>query len=139
VTGEAHGASTTEGDAETGHTRRIIGWSLVGAGGALAVGAVVAGLIAKSNSDKLTSASQSMGQNVFDPSWESTGKNANRAMIGLAIGAGAAAVAGVIVLVTAPSSVEAPAEGAPSPATARATVAPWLAGGLVGAGATLQF
>jgi Tetratricopeptide repeat len=129
-------STPTEGDASSGHVQRIIGWSLVGLGTAAAVGAVIEGFIAKSNSDKVTSASQSMGKMEFDASWEMKGKNANTAMIGLAIGAGAAVVAGVIVVLTAPSSSEAtPAEAAPGVAT----VAPWLGVGVVGAGATLRF
>jgi tetratricopeptide (TPR) repeat protein len=133
--GDGTPPSSTQDVAGSGHVQRIIGWSLVGLGAAAAAGAVIEGIIAKNNSDKVTTASQSMGKIEFDAGWEKQGKNANTAMIGLAIGAGAAAVAGVIVVLTAPSSSEAPVEAAP----AVATVAPWLGVGIVGAGATLRF
>jgi hypothetical protein len=126
-------------EAEGAGTRRIVGWSLVGVGAAAGIGAVVAGLIAKNKSDKVTNGSQSMGKTMFDPTWESGGKNANRAMIGLAIGGGAAAVAGVILVITASSSSDEAKPAEAPAAAAQAQVAPWVGGGVVGAGATLRF
>ncbi|MDB4980538.1 MAG: Thiol-disulfide isomerase [Myxococcales bacterium] len=128
-----------QGEGGDGHVRRIVGWSLVGLGGAAAVGAVIEGLIAKKYSDKVTSASQSNGKIEFDAGWEKEGTNANTAMIWLSAGAGAAVVAGIILVATAPSAAESPADASATAPTARATVAPWLGGGIVGAGATLNF
>ncbi len=130
---------TLQDDGGGSPVRKIVGWSFVGLGAAAAVGAVIEGLVAKKYSDKVTSASQSHGTTEFDAGWEKEGKNANTAMLGLAIGAGAAVAAGIILVATAPSASEAPADVPAAPPTARATVAPWFGLGLVGAGATLKF
>jgi Tetratricopeptide repeat len=141
----AVGISTTPAqsaaDEESKGTRRIIGWSLVGVGVAAGVGAVIFGTIAKQQSDKVTEMSQHPATMpvTFDPELEKKGKNANAAAIGLAIGAGAATIAGVILVVTAWSSGETPPAEPTSSETARATVTPWLGAGIVGAGADFRF
>jgi tetratricopeptide (TPR) repeat protein len=138
----ASGATPTspssETDGDSGHSRRVAGWIVAGVGAAAGVGAVVAGLIAKSNADKVTSASQAMGKNEFNPNLEKDGKNANTAMIALAIGAGALVATGAILIVIGSSSSEV-STGVASVHTPRAAVTPWLGGGVVGAGATLRF
>jgi hypothetical protein len=123
---------------EISHTRAIVGWSLIGAG---VVGGVLAGVFgsqAKDKSDTLTKQSKMNGAVEFDPTVETDGKNANLEMIICAAAGGALAAAGVIVLLTGGSSGEAAAEPAPV-STARATITPWLGGGIVGAGADFRF
>jgi hypothetical protein len=78
-----------------------------------------------------------MAGKVFDPSVETAGKNANIAAIALGIGGGAVAIAGAIVLITGGSSSETTEK--PATPVARLSVTPWLASGLVGGGARLQF
>jgi tetratricopeptide (TPR) repeat protein len=121
--------------AEPSHARAVVGWSLLVAG-VIADG--VAGYEAyraKQKGDQLTSDSQK--GKVFDPSLETSGKNANIAAIALGIGGTALAVTGIIVLATGGSSPE----EAEKPATpvARLTLTPWISAGLVGGGARLQF
>ncbi|HVZ72250.1 MAG TPA: tetratricopeptide repeat protein [Polyangia bacterium] len=136
---EATPAQASAEPSEGSRVRRIVGYSCLGVAVAAGVGALVEGLIAKSDANKVTSASQSNGKTAFDPTWESNGKNANTTMIGLAIGAGAAAVAGVILVATSMSgSQDAASEPATTPASS-AMVSPWIGGGVVGAGAALRF
>jgi tetratricopeptide (TPR) repeat protein len=123
---------------EPSRTRTIVGWSLIGAG---AVGGVLAGVFgakAKDRSDSLTSMSKMNGAVEFDPTLEKQGKDAQLYMIISAAAGGAAAITGVILLLTGGSSGEAPAESAPV-SSARATITPWLGGGVVGAGADFRF
>jgi len=120
---------------ETSHARAVVGWSLIGAG--LIVDGVAAyeGYRARQKGDQLTRDSMA-GDRVFDPSVETAGKNANVAAIALGIGGTAVAIAGAIVLITGGSS-----EQTEKPATpvARLSVTPWIASGLWGGGARLQF
>jgi tetratricopeptide (TPR) repeat protein len=113
--------------------RRIVGWSLIGAGVAAGGAGGYFALLAKSKADKLSDASRR--GDVFDSALERSGKNANLAAM-IFGGAGAATVvAGVIVLVTGDS----PSEEAAPAQTARAEVFPLLGGGVVGAGAHVRF
>jgi tetratricopeptide (TPR) repeat protein len=115
--------------------RKIVGWSIIGAGVAAGVGSVITGLLSKSKSDKVGNDSQSGA--VFNPDDEVDGKNYERLAIGLGIGAGAAVVTGAIVLLTGGSSS---AESTPAEApVSTARVVPWLSGGIVGAGADIRF
>jgi hypothetical protein len=116
-------------------TRKVVGFSLIGAGVVSGVGCLIAALIAKNKSDKVST--DSMNGATFDPNDQKNGKNADVAAMVMGGIAGAAVVAGVIVLATGggPSSDSGTASGA----TARATVAPWLGGGIVGAGAGFRF
>jgi tetratricopeptide (TPR) repeat protein len=120
---------------ETSHARAVVGWSLIGAG--LIVDGVAAyeGYRAKQKGDQLTRDSQA--GRTFDPNLETAGKNANVAAIALGIGGTAVAIAGVIVLITGGSS-SAEAEKPATP-VARVWLTPWIASGLVGGGARLQF
>jgi hypothetical protein len=119
-------------------TRTIVGWSLIGAGVASGVVAGIFGAKAKDKSDQLTSMSKMGGSVEFDATIETDGKNANTTMIICAAGGGALVATGIIILLTGGGSSEAPTESAPV-STARATITPWLGGGLVGAGADFRF
>jgi tetratricopeptide (TPR) repeat protein len=120
-------------------TRLIVGLGLIGLGAAAGVVAGLEGMSARNKGDTLTSQSKMGGTIEFDPNIEKDAKNADKALIGLAIGAGALAAAGVIVLVTGGSSAEASSPEATPVPTARANVVPWLGAGLVGAGADIRF
>jgi len=119
---------------ETSHARTVVGWSLIGAGAIVGGVAVYEGYRAHQKGDQLTK--DSMAGNVFDPSVETAGKNANIAAIALGIGGTAVALAGAIVLITGGSSETTEKHATP---VARLSVTPWLASGLVGGGARLQF
>jgi hypothetical protein len=145
------GAGTTEppvGAAdESGHTLRVVGWSLVGGGVLFGAGALVTGLMARSKGQDVTNMSNS--DQMFDPNVEHSGILLNHVTIGLGVTGGALAVAGAILVVVGSSGSSggsggesAPAqESAPPPATTppAAMVAPWLGNGLVGAGAAFRF
>jgi hypothetical protein len=149
ITGSVGGADTVgtvtaapppgERDEGSGHVRRIVGWTCIGVGVAAGVGSAVAMLIAKQKSDKVSQMSQDPAHVPFDVTYETDGTNANRLAIGLGIGAGAAVVAGVILVATSGSSSSAEAQTPESAPVARATIAPWLGGGIVGAGADFRF
>jgi tetratricopeptide (TPR) repeat protein len=121
---------------EPSHARAVVGWSLLAAG-VIADG--VAGYEAyraKQKGDQLTT--DSMNMKVFDPSVETSGKNANVAAIALGIGGTALAITGIIVLATGgSSSPEEPDKPATPVACVRLT--PWIGAGLFGGGARLQF
>jgi hypothetical protein len=114
--------------------RKIVGFGLIGVGVLAGVGAGVAGLYAKGKADDVSNASKTGG--TFNPEDQTAGKNASNAAIGLGIGAGACAAAGIIVLLTGGSSSS--EAGSESP-VATASVTPWLGAGLVGAGADFRF
>ena len=73
---------------------------------------------------------------TFDPAVETAGKNANIAALVLGIGGSVLALTGIIVLVTGSSEQQAEKPATP---VARLSLTPWISGGLVGAGARLQF
>jgi tetratricopeptide (TPR) repeat protein len=124
-------------------TRRVIGWSMVGAGVASGVVAIIEGVHAKNLGDQLTKASD-----VSDPkpwsayyeSIQSEGKTANIVAIVCGIAGATVAVAGAVILITNGSS-SSPSDNSAPPATPNTTVsfAPWLAPGLVGGGMGLRF
>jgi len=120
---------------EPSNTRAIVGWILIGVG--VAAGGIggYEAYVAKQKSDQLTNASRMNAMKTFDPAVETAGKNANIAAIALGIGGTVLALTGIIVLVTGSS------EQTEKPATpvARLSLTPWISGGLVGAGARLQF
>jgi tetratricopeptide (TPR) repeat protein len=138
VTGETPPPAPV-GESSSGKTLKIVGIAVIGVGVLAEVGSLIFGKIAKDKGDSLTSMSDATTKVQFDPSIQQAGKNAQTAQIALGITAGVAAVAGVIlVIVGSTSGDSAPAE-APPATTARATIAPWLAPGLVGAGAGFRF
>jgi hypothetical protein len=132
-------AQPPEEAAASRRVHRIVGWSLIGAGAIAGGAAGYFASVAKSKADKISAESRSDVPLVFDPAVERNGKNANLATIIFASTGAAAVVAGVIVLLTGGSSAP---DGAPAQ-TARAGLVPrlfpMLGGGVVGAGAHLQF
>jgi len=120
---------------EVSHTGTVVGWCLIGAGLIADGVAAYEGYRAKQKGDQLTR--DSMNGQVFDPSLETDGKNANIAAIALAIGGTAVAVAGAIVLISSGGSSEQPEK--PATPVARLSLTPWISTGLVGGGARLQF
>ena len=126
---------------EPSQTRKIISWSVLGAGVVTAGVGAVFGILAKQKSNSVSNMSNSSSTQPaveFDPQLEHDGKVYNNVFIGLTIAGGAIAATGVVLLLTGGSSAEAPA-AAPPPATAQATFIPWLGAGLVGAGADFRF
>ncbi|HSZ80720.1 MAG TPA: tetratricopeptide repeat protein [Polyangia bacterium] len=121
---------------EQSQARKIVSWSVLGAGVVTAGVGVVFGILAKQKSDSVTSMSNSHPAVEFNPQLEHDGKVYNNLFIGLTIAGGAVAVTGVVLLLTGGSSAEAPPA---TPATAQATFLPWLGAGLVGAGADFRF
>ena len=126
---------------ETSSARTVLGLCLIGAGVVVDGVAAYEGYRAKQKADQLTrdsmAAMNGMMAKTFDPSLETSGKNANIAAIALGIGGTAVAIAGAIVLITGGSS----SADTEKPATpvAGLTVTPWISRGLVGGGARLQF
>jgi hypothetical protein len=118
--------------------RKVVSWVLVGVGAGALVGGGIAGIIAKQKSDSVSNMSKSDPSVEFDPTVEHSGMVANDWFIGLGIAGVACAATGVVLLLTGGSSAEGAPAAAP-PATARATFAPWLGAGIVGAGADLRF
>jgi tetratricopeptide (TPR) repeat protein len=115
--------------------RKIIAWTLMGVGVVAGGGAAYEAQVAKDKSDKVTAQSRSNPPIAFDPAVEQNGKTANVLAIVLG-GVGAAAIiTGVVLLITGGSSASPEA----ATTTARATVTPWVGGGVVGAGAELRF
>jgi tetratricopeptide (TPR) repeat protein len=123
---------------EPSRARAVVGWSLLGAGLIADGVAAYEGYRAKQKGDQLTKDSMMTGTKVFDPSLETDGKNANIAAIALGIGGTALAITGIIVLATGGSSTPEQSEKPATP-VARMTLTPWIAHGLVGGGARLQF
>ncbi len=113
--------------------RKVVGWSMIGAGLIADGVAVYEALRAKQKADQLTRDSNDPSHPVFDPSVESAGKSANLAAIVLGISGTAVAVTGAIILMTGGSS------DAGGTQTARVSFTPWISGGLLGGGARLQF
>jgi tetratricopeptide (TPR) repeat protein len=132
--------SSSSGESSGGRTGvKIAGWVVIGLAALAEVGSLIEGKAAKDKGDSLSSMSDSSPKVQFDPSIEQQGKNAQTAQIALGVAAGGLAVAGIIMVIVGSSSSEsAPAE-TPPPTTARATVTPWLAPGIVGAGAGFRF
>jgi hypothetical protein len=121
--------------------RRGVGWTMVGVGIAADVVAVIEGIRAKDFGDKLTQESNPTNPPVFDPSTQSSGKNANLIAIVCGIAGTAVAVTGAIVLITNGSSGSGTAEqpAAAPVETVSLSVTPWLGPGLVGGGMGLRF
>jgi hypothetical protein len=130
--------------AGSNRTLQIVGWSLVGGGVLCGAGALVTGLMARSKGQDLTTMSNQGGV-TFDPNIEHSGKVLNNVTIGLGIAGGALAVAGAIMVVvgstgSGESAAPTPEGTSPPPSTSpSAMVAPWIGGGLVGAGAAFRF
>jgi len=125
---------------EASHARTVVGLCLIGAGVIVDGVAAYEGYRAKQKADQLTRDSMAPPSmpKTFDPSLETSGKNANIAAIALGIGGTAVAIAGAIVLISGGSSAETTEK--PATPVARLTVTPWISsGGLVGGGARLQF
>jgi Tetratricopeptide repeat len=124
-------------------TRKVVGWSMIGAGVAADVVAVVEGIRAKNRSDALTkAASDPSHPQPFDPSLQSEGKTANIVAIVCGIAGTAVAVAGAIVLITGPSSSSsssAPGDAPPADAGPSVSFVPWFGPGLAGGGLGLRF
>jgi hypothetical protein len=79
---------------------RVTGWSLVGVGGAAAIGAALFALEAKRDSDKASS-------RPYDPALTAAGERADRFAIGFSIGALVAGISGATLLWLAPSAAPA--------------------------------
>jgi hypothetical protein len=123
--------------------RRVVSWSILGVGVACGAVALVEGLVARGKGNDLTTMSAA-GNATFDPTIESSGKQANNLAIGFGIAGGALAVTGLILVLTEGSSSssspgEAPAQESAPPPAPSAMVTPWFGGGLVGAGAGFRF
>jgi hypothetical protein len=122
--------------------RRVVGWTMIGAGVVSGGVAIIEGVRAKNFGDDLTKASHSNPTNppVFPPGTESSGKTANIVAIVCGIAGAAVAVTGAIILITNGSSGSR-SEAAPVPETTTASlsITPWLAPGLVGGGMGLRF
>jgi tetratricopeptide (TPR) repeat protein len=124
---------------EGGSTKKILGWSFLGAGALCGAGALAAGLIAKGKANDFSNMSQMNA--TYDPNIDHAGKLADHVAIGLGIAAGALVVTGGILLLTssgsAPSESTSP-ESNPAP-TPSAMLMPWLGNGLAGAGALVRY
>ena len=118
-------------------TRRIIGWSMIGAGVAADVVAIIEGIRAKNRGDQLTQMSNSGSMPPFNPNIQSEGKTANIIAIVCGIAGTAVAVAGAVVLITNGSS----SSSSDTPPDSGNTVSftPWLGPGLAGGGVGLRF
>jgi hypothetical protein len=119
-------------------TLRIVGWSMIGAGVAADVVAVIEGIRAKNRGDQLTQMSSSGSMPPFNPNIQSEGKTANIIAIVCGIAGTAVAVAGAVVLITNGSSSSSPSETPVEPGTT-VSFTPWLAPGLAGGGVGLRF
>ncbi len=121
---------------------RIVGWSMIGAGVAADVVAVIEGIRAKNRGDELTKMMNPSNPPVFDTSQQniqSEGKTANIVAIVCGIAGTAVAVAGAVVLITNGSSSSSPAAEAPAESGPTVSFTPWLAPGLAGGGVGLRF
>jgi tetratricopeptide (TPR) repeat protein len=118
------------------NARRIVGWSMVGAGVAADVVAVIEGVRAKNKGDQLTQMSNPANPPVYDPSIQSAGKTANLIAIVCGIAGTAVAVAGAVVLITNGSSSD---EAAQPESGTNVSFTPWLGPGLAGGGLGMRF
>jgi tetratricopeptide (TPR) repeat protein len=124
---------------EGGSTKKILGWSFLGAGALCGAGALAAGLVAKGKANDFANMSK-MGA-VYDPTVDHDGKAADHVAIGLGIAAGALVVTGGILLLTSSGSTSSEStspESNPAP-TPSAMLMPWLGNGLAGAGALVRY
>ena len=119
--------------------RKIVSWSVLGAGVVTAGVGVVFGILAKQKSDSVTNMSNTANPPMFDPQLEHDGKVYNNLFIGLTIAGGAIAATGVVLLLTGGSSADAGPAPAPASPAGGVTLAPWIGPGLAGAGANLRF
>ena len=122
------------------NTQRIVGWSMVGAGVAADVVAVIEAIVTKNRSDKLSNESSMAAMTgmpvPYDPTIQSEGKTANVIAIVCGIAGTAVAVAGGVVLITnGSSSSDAPPAGGGS----TVSFTPWLGPGLAGGGVGLRY
>jgi tetratricopeptide (TPR) repeat protein len=125
------------GEAGQGRARKIVAFSLIGAGAIAGGVAIYEAKVASDKANQVSSMSRKMPSVPFDPSLQSSGKTANTAAIVLGITGGVAAAVGAVVLFTGgSSSAEAHPAGA-APGVARVT--PWLGPTLVGAGMDFRF
>jgi hypothetical protein len=124
---------------EQSQTRKVVSWSVVGAGVVTAGVGVVFGILAKQKSNSVTNMSNTANPPMFDPQLEHDGKVYNNLFIGLTIAGGAIAATGVVLLLTGGSSSDAAPAPAPATPAGGVTVAPWIGPGLAGAGANLRF
>jgi hypothetical protein len=86
--------------AEKRRILRVTGWSLVGVGGAAAIGAAAFAIAAKRDSDRAS-------RDAFDPALMAAGERADRFAIGFSIGALVAGLSGATLLWLAPSAAPA--------------------------------
>jgi tetratricopeptide (TPR) repeat protein len=114
--------------APASNTKRVVGIVLASVGGAALVTAAITGELASKKADQLTT--ESMKGLPFNPSLESSGKALNTVAIVSAIVGGAAAVAGVILIVLPRGSAH---------EERQASISPVVGGGIFGANATVQF
>jgi len=124
-------------------TRRILGWSMIGAGVAVDIVAIIEGVRAKNKSDQLSQVT-STNQAYYDPGIWSAGHTANIVAIVCGISGTALAVAGAVVLITGGSSSssgasQAPAETPPAEPGSNVSFIPWIGPGLAGGGLGLRF
>ncbi|HXJ22576.1 MAG TPA: tetratricopeptide repeat protein [Polyangia bacterium] len=123
-------------------TRRIVGWSMIGAGVAADVVAIIEGIRAKNRSDQLSQITES-NQGYYNPSIYSEGHTANIVAIACGIAGTAVAVAGAVVLITGGSSSsnssQTPAETPPADSGSNVSFMPWIGPGLAGGGLGLRF
>ncbi|HVY40635.1 MAG TPA: tetratricopeptide repeat protein [Polyangia bacterium] len=119
------------------NTQRIIGWSMVGAGVAADVVAVIEGLRAKSRGDSLTNMQDPTNPPPFNESLQSEGKTANIIAIVCGIAGTAVAVAGGVVLITNGSSSS--SSDAPPSGGSTVSFTPWIGPRLAGGGVGLRF
>jgi hypothetical protein len=113
---------------------------MIGVGVAADVVAVIEGIRAKNDADKITQDSQTM-TNSWDAahqSLQSEGKTANIVAIVCGIAGTAVAVTGAIVLITNGSSSSSES-GTPSAPPTTVSFNPWLGPGLWGGGVGLRF
>jgi tetratricopeptide (TPR) repeat protein len=120
------------------NAQRIIGWSMIGAGVASDVVAVIEGIRAKNRGDALTTASKSGTLPMYDPNLQSERKKANIIAIVCGIAGTAVAVAGAVVLITNGSS-SSPSTDTPPDTGSTVSFTPWLGPGLAGGGVGLRF
>jgi tetratricopeptide (TPR) repeat protein len=113
--------------------RRIIGWSVLGAGVLAGAAAGYEGWTATQKANKVGDQSRANPPQVFDPAVEQNGKTANRWAF-IFGGISAALIVGGGLLVVLPG-----AQTAESKPVAIAGVAPLIGGGVVGAGADFRF
>ncbi len=121
---------------------RIVGWSMIGAGVAADVIAVIEGIRAKNRGDELTKLMNPDSPPVFDANAQniqSEGKTANIVAIVCGIAGTAVAVAGAVVLITNGSSSSAAPAETPPDSGPTVSFTPWLGPGLAGGGVGLRF